>query len=158
MLQSWRFSLPQCVPYEWFVPFQGTRQTHTEVHWTVQNFVEERWSSLSIGVAATIVRHAWRVSCLSTKKCLRVPEEQIPMEDLDAKMILLIKSSLSRFWRHLKELCKIRTSRCARCNGVIRPRKSYLGKRRRVEDRVFKFLFQSVQISGTRFILRGVGL
>jgi hypothetical protein len=36
--------------------------------------------------------------------------------------------------------------------------RSYLGKGRRVEDRVSKFLFRSVRISGTRFILRGVGL
>jgi hypothetical protein len=31
------------------------------------------------------------------KKCLHVPEEQIPMEDLDAKEDFLIKSTLSRF-------------------------------------------------------------
>jgi hypothetical protein len=34
----------------------------------------------------------------------------------------------------------------------------YMGKRRRVEGRVSKFLFRSIRISGTRFILRGVGL
>jgi hypothetical protein len=33
--------------------------------------------------------------------------------------------------------------------------RSYLGKRRRVEGRVSNFLFQSIQISGTRFILGG---
>jgi hypothetical protein len=33
-----------------------------------------------------------------------------------------------------------------------------MGKGRRVEGRISKFLFRSVQISGTRFILRGVGL
>jgi hypothetical protein len=36
--------------------------------------------------------------------------------------------------------------------------RSYLVKRRRVEGRVSKFLSRSVQISGTRFILRGVSL
>jgi hypothetical protein len=36
--------------------------------------------------------------------------------------------------------------------------RGYMGKRRRVEGRVFKFLFQYVQISRTRFILWGVGL
>jgi hypothetical protein len=36
--------------------------------------------------------------------------------------------------------------------------RGYLGKRVRVEGRVSKFLFRSVRISGTRFILRGVGL
>jgi hypothetical protein len=33
--------------------------------------------------------------------------------------------------------------------------RSYLGKRRRIEGRVFKFLFWSVSISGMRFILTG---
>jgi hypothetical protein len=33
--------------------------------------------------------------------------------------------------------------------------RSYLEKSRRVEGRVSKFLFQTVRISGTRFILRG---
>jgi hypothetical protein len=36
--------------------------------------------------------------------------------------------------------------------------RSYLGKKGRVEGRVSKFLFLSIQISGTRFILREVGL
>jgi hypothetical protein len=36
--------------------------------------------------------------------------------------------------------------------------RGYLGMGRRVEGRVSKFLFRSVRISGTRFILRGVGL
>jgi hypothetical protein len=36
--------------------------------------------------------------------------------------------------------------------------RSYLGKGGRVEGRVSKFLFRSVRILGTRFILRGVGL
>jgi hypothetical protein len=31
------------------------------------------------------------------KKCLRMPEEKLPMEDLDAKKIFLTKSTLSRF-------------------------------------------------------------
>jgi hypothetical protein len=35
--------------------------------------------------------------------------------------------------------------------------RSHLGKRRRVDDRVFKFLFRSTRISGMRFILRAVG-
>jgi hypothetical protein len=31
------------------------------------------------------------------KKCLHVPEEQILMEDIDAKKIFLFKSTISRF-------------------------------------------------------------
>jgi hypothetical protein len=33
--------------------------------------------------------------------------------------------------------------------------RSYLGKRRRIEGGVSKFLFRSIRISETRFILRG---
>jgi hypothetical protein len=36
-------------------------------------------------------------------------------------------------------------------------RGSYLGKRRRVEGRVSKFLFRLIRISGMRFILGGGG-
>jgi hypothetical protein len=36
--------------------------------------------------------------------------------------------------------------------------RSYLGKRRRIECRVSEFLFLSVRISRSRFILSGVGL
>jgi hypothetical protein len=47
--------------------------------------LEERWSSLPIEVAARVadVYDIFHVSQL--KMYLRVPEEQIPMEDLDAK-------------------------------------------------------------------------
>jgi hypothetical protein len=37
-------------------------------------------------------------------------------------------------------------------------RRGYLGKRRSTEDRISRYLFQSVRISGVRFILGGVGL
>jgi hypothetical protein len=33
-----------------------------------------------------------------------------------------------------------------------------MGKRRRVECRISRLLFRSIEISGTRFILKGVGL
>jgi hypothetical protein len=33
-----------------------------------------------------------------------------------------------------------------------------MGKRRRVEGRISKFLYRSIRISGMRFILRGLGL
>jgi hypothetical protein len=34
--------LPQGVTYERFASFQGPRQARTEVHWTIQDFGEER--------------------------------------------------------------------------------------------------------------------
>jgi hypothetical protein len=36
------FCLPQGVTYERFASFQGPRQARTEVHWTIQDFGEER--------------------------------------------------------------------------------------------------------------------
>jgi hypothetical protein len=60
-----------------------------------------------------------------------VPEEQIPMEDLDAKEDLSYQEYPSRFWRHLRELCGTRVSRCARCNRTIIPRKKLLGKEKK---------------------------
>jgi hypothetical protein len=41
-LLSWRFCVPQGVTYERFSLFQGTRQARTEIHWTVQDYGEER--------------------------------------------------------------------------------------------------------------------
>jgi hypothetical protein len=57
-----------------------------------------------------------------------VPEEQLPMEDLDAKEDFSYQEYPIRFWKHLRELLKTRKLRCARCNGVIIPRKKLLGK------------------------------
>jgi hypothetical protein len=34
--------VPQGVTYERLVSFQGPRQARTEVHWTIQDFGEER--------------------------------------------------------------------------------------------------------------------
>jgi hypothetical protein len=48
-----------------FAPFQDMRQARTEVYWTIQDYEGVHVSQL--------------------KKCLCVLEEQIPMEDLDAK-------------------------------------------------------------------------
>jgi hypothetical protein len=62
------------------------------------------------------------------KKCLRVPEEQLPMQDWTLKKIFLIRSILSRFWKHQRWLCETRRSRCARCSGVTILRKKLLGK------------------------------
>jgi hypothetical protein len=63
------------------------------------------------------------------KKCLRVSEEQIPMEDLDAKEDLSYQEYLVKILETSGELCETR-----------------------------RFHFRSVRISGMRFILRVVGL
>jgi hypothetical protein len=53
------------------------------------------------------------------KKCLRVPEEQLPMEELKLMRIWLIRSILSEFWKHLIELLGVKLSTCAKFSGVI---------------------------------------
>jgi hypothetical protein len=45
--------------------------------------------------------------------------------------IFLIKSILPRSWKCLRELLKIGRLRCARCNGVVTPRKKLLGKEKK---------------------------
>jgi hypothetical protein len=69
------------------------------------------------------------------KKCLRVPEEQVPMEDLDAKGDLSYQEYPVKILE-TSERVTLKT----------------------FEGRVSKFLFRSVRISRMRFILRGVGL
>jgi hypothetical protein len=65
------------------------------------------------------------------KKCLRVPEEQILIEDLDAKEDLSYQSTPSKILKHLRELPGTRGSRCARCSEAIMPRKKLLRKEKK---------------------------
>jgi hypothetical protein len=94
------------------------RQARTEVYWTVQDYREERWSSLSIGVAAELsdVHNVFHVSQL--KKCLCVPEEQAPMEDMDAKEDLsyqeypvnILETSKRVTWNKKNKMCNVQWS------------------------------------------------
>jgi hypothetical protein len=76
------------------------------------------------------------------KKCLRVPKEQIPMEDLDTKEDLsyqeypvrILKMSERVTWNNKNQDVQ------GAMESPHRER-SYLGKRRRVEGRVSEFLF-----------------
>jgi transposase InsO family protein len=75
----------------------------------------------------SIVHDVFHVSQL--KKCLRVPKEQIPMEDFDAKEDLSYQEYPVRILESSeRELSGIRRSRCARCNGVTTPRMRLPGK------------------------------
>jgi hypothetical protein len=62
------------------------------------------------------------------KKCLRVPEEQIPMEDLDAKEDLSYQEHPVRI---LETSERVTRNRCARCNGATIPRKRLHGKEKK---------------------------
>jgi hypothetical protein len=123
------------------------RHAHTEVHWTIQDFGEESWSSLPIGVTAAVVWCAWHIHVSQLKKYLRVPEPQITMEDLDSKEDLSYQEYSEQEDQDVQ--------------GALEPSyrgRRYMEKRRRVQIRVSKFLFRSIQISGMRFILGGIGL
>jgi hypothetical protein len=52
------------------------------------------------------------------KKCLRVPEEQLPMEYLDLGWDLTYKEGQSRSWTASSEWLTVRQSRCPKYSGV----------------------------------------
>jgi hypothetical protein len=93
------------------------------------------------------------------KKCLRVPKEQIPMEDLDAKEDLSyqeyhvkILETSERVTRNKRiKMCKVQWSHHTEEEATWE-------REEELKGRIFKFLFRPVRISGTRFILRGIGL
>jgi hypothetical protein len=62
------------------------------------------------------------------KKCQCVPEEQLPMQDLDAKKDPSYQEYRVKILEHLSELLKTIRLKCARCNGVTIPRKKPAGK------------------------------
>jgi hypothetical protein len=64
------------------------------------------------------------------KKCLHVPEEQIPIEDLDAKEDISYQEYTIKILETSESVTRNR-SRCARCNGVTILRKKLLGKEKK---------------------------
>jgi hypothetical protein len=56
------------------------------------------------------------------KKCLRVPEEQIPMEDLDAKEDLSYQEYPLRILETSERVTRNKKIKMCRCNGVTTPR------------------------------------
>jgi hypothetical protein len=73
-----------------------------------------------------------------------VPEEQIPMEDLDAKEDLSYREYPVKILETFERVTRTKRSRCERCNGVTIPRKKLLRKGK-------KSLRQSLQVS---FLIR----
>jgi hypothetical protein len=67
------------------------------------------------------------------KKCLRVPEKQIPMEELVVKEDLSYQEYLVKILETTeRELREIRGSGCARCNGITTPRTKLFGKEKKI--------------------------
>jgi hypothetical protein len=71
------------------------------------------------------------------KKCLRVPEEQLPMEELNVNEDLTYSSTRSEFWKHLTELHGVKSLTCARFSGVIIRKMRPLGKEKMNSEQNF---------------------
>jgi hypothetical protein len=78
------------------------------------------------------------------KKCLRVPEEQIPMEELDAKEDLSYQEYPVKILKTTKSYTKQEDQYVHGTMESPHRGRSYMRKRRRVEGGVSKFLFQSI--------------
>jgi hypothetical protein len=76
---------------------------------------------LSLPENLSVVHDVFHVSWL--KKCLRVPEEQLPTEDLEVQEDLTYMRSQLRFWRQRIGSLREAPSRCAKSNGVITQKK-----------------------------------
>jgi hypothetical protein len=59
---------------------------------------------------------------------LRVPEEQLPMEELNVNEDLTYSEYQSEFWKHLAELHGVKSLTCARFSGAIIRKMRPLGK------------------------------
>jgi hypothetical protein len=92
------------------------------------------------------------------KKCLWAPEDQLPMEDLDAKEDLSYQECPIKILETLRELRGIRGSRYARCNGVTILRKKLLGKGRKSWRQSFQVSFPIHLNLGDEIHFKGVGL
>jgi hypothetical protein len=62
------------------------------------------------------------------KKCLRIPKEQLPMEDLDTKEVLSYREYPVKILETSERVTRTRRSRCARCSGATVPRRKLHGK------------------------------
>jgi hypothetical protein len=79
------------------------------------------------------------------KKCLRVPEEQLAMEDFDAKEDLSYQKYPIKILETSERVTQKQEDQDVQ-GAMESPHRgrSYLGKRRRIEGGVFKFLFLSI--------------
>jgi hypothetical protein len=75
------------------------------------------------------------------KKCLRVTEEQIPKDDLDAKEDISYQEYPVKVMEMSERVTRNKKIKMCNVNGVtILRKRPYMGKKRKDEDRVSKFL------------------
>jgi hypothetical protein len=92
------------------------------------------------------------------KKCLRVPEEQIPMEDLDVKEDLSYQEHLVRILETSKRVTRNKRIK-TRCNRATIPKKRLLGKEKKSWKQNFQVSFpispnlrDEIHFKGGRFV------
>jgi hypothetical protein len=132
---------------------------HTKIHWTIQDSGEERWSSLPIGVAATVVWCAWCIPCVSTEEMVASAWRANTHRRFGCQGRPFLTRVPCQDFGDIRESYAEQEDQDVQ-GAMESPHRgrSYMGKRRRVEGRVSKFIFWSIRISGTILILRGVGL
>jgi hypothetical protein len=93
------------------------------------------------------------------KKCLRVPEEQIPMEDLDAKEDLLYQEYPARILETSERVKQNKKIKMCKVQWSHHTEDEATWEREEELKAEFPGFFSDPSESrGTRFILRGVGL
>ena len=92
------------------------------------------------------------------KKCSRVPEEQLPMEELNVNEDLTYSEYLPEFWKHLAELHGVKLLTCAKFSGVIIRKMRPLGKEKMNSEQNSPSYSRKFFNLKDEILLRGVGL
>jgi hypothetical protein len=87
-----------------------------------------------------------------------MPEEQIPMEELDANEDLSYEEHPIKILETSERVTQNKRIEISMVQWSHHTKEEATWESGRVEGRVSKFLFRSVRISGMRFNLRGLGL
>jgi hypothetical protein len=92
------------------------------------------------------------------KKCLRVLEEQLPMEELDLGGDLTYSERPVKILDTAKRVTRIRLLRCARFNGVTTSRMKLPGNMKKSSEQITPNYSQALPESRGRDSFKGVGL
>jgi hypothetical protein len=98
----------------------------------------------------------FRISQL--KKCLCVPKEQIPMEDLDANEDLSYQEYPIKILETSERVTQNKRIKMSRSNGVIISRKKLLGREKKSSRPSFQVSFLIHPNLGDEIHFKGVGL
>jgi hypothetical protein len=126
------------------VSLQGLRQACTKIHWAFKILEKRGEVSYQLELPPQLfdVHDVFHVSQL--KKCLRVPKEQIPMEDLDAKEDLSYQEYPVRILEISERVTRNKRIKTFKVQWSHHTEEEATREREGVEGRVSMFFFQSV--------------